>query len=155
MLSVCAIGARFSSDPRLASVGGGTEAPGSGYFMMAVKVFSSIYAPCTIFDLQASAVATIWLAGNSSPVLAWAGAGYAGEFFRVSSDESSSHLLSVRCLSARKAIDVGAHCERRLRWSLSPLEDQLRKRALHVLIIMDRSFSFPCGSILTSHESTA
>lgn len=40
-------------------------------------------------------------------------------------------------VSVRRLIDAGAHIEQRERWTASPLEDQLRKRAVFALLAFD------------------
>lgn len=52
----------------------------------------------------------------------------------------------------RRVIDVGAHRENRSRWNASPLEDQLRKRAIYVLYGLDRQVSATLGRPLALQD---
>lgn len=54
--------------------------------------------------------------------------------------------------AVRRAIDAGAHRENRTRWSASPVENQLRKRAFHMLCSLDFFISSSLGRPTAVHE---
>ena len=51
--------------------------------------------------------------------------------------EVEAQVLTALQRKVRRVIDAGAHAELRERWTLSPLEDQLRKRAVFALLAID------------------
>lgn len=123
---VFALGARFISDSRIPVTPyspdldhriHSTGARGFPYFKAAHTSTASNLVPATLFDIQASVLSITYLTGSSSPIVAWNQIGW----------------------SIRRAVDVGVHSETRVRWSTSPLEDQLRKRSFHILVANDRA----------------
>lgn len=86
---------------------GAQQSRGFDFFKSGSNSGSLSLSSSTLYDLQSSALSIIWLCGAASPISAWAAVGF----------------------SIRRAVDVGAHREVRSRWSRSPLDDQLRKRA--------------------------
>ncbi|GAA6051492.1 hypothetical protein JCM3770_004560 [Rhodotorula araucariae] len=129
--SVCAIGARFVDDPRLdpplEPVANNANqlrtARGYSYFWTAVVAEKDPFTPATLYDLQAGVLQVFWLMGATGFITTWTFVGFA----------------------VRRAVDVGAHREARTRWTLSPLQDQLRKRSFHMLCSFDRYISAALG----------
>jgi len=81
------------------------------------------FRPASLFDLQAAVLQVLWLTASTGFVTAWTFIGFA----------------------VRRAVDVGAHREARTRWTNSPMQDQLRKRAFHCLCLHDRFISSALG----------
>ncbi|BGP46623.1 Gypsy retrotransposon integrase-like protein 1 [Rhodotorula kratochvilovae] len=129
--SVCAIGARFVDDPRLDppvepvadDANQLRTARGYSYFWTAVIAEKDPFTPATLYDLQAGVLQVFWLMGATGFITTWTFVGFA----------------------VRRAVDVGAHREARTRWTLSPLQDQLRKRSFHMLCSFDRYISAALG----------
>ncbi|GAA5910866.1 hypothetical protein JCM8208_001017, partial [Rhodotorula glutinis] len=81
------------------------------------------FRPASLWDLQAAVLQILWLTASTGFVTAWTFIGFA----------------------VRRAVDVGAHREARTRWTNSPMQDQLRKRAFHCLCLHDRFISSALG----------
>ncbi|KAH8915926.1 hypothetical protein BT69DRAFT_1303281 [Atractiella rhizophila] len=134
--AVFAIGSRFSNDPRIypANV---PESPypkehtrGLDYFNACVKSVTPFCLAATLEDLQALNLSIVFLVASASPITAWGGLGFA----------------------VRRAQDVGAHRRLNARWNVTPLEDQLRKRAWWSLYAFDRLLSASLGRPLAAHD---
>ncbi|GAA5856299.1 hypothetical protein JCM9279_006413 [Rhodotorula babjevae] len=129
--SVLAMGARFVDDPRLdASLGPAAEganelhhARGYSFFWASLSASRDPFCPASLWDLQAAVLQILWLTASTGFVTAWTFIGFA----------------------VRRAVDVGAHREARTRWTNSPMQDQLRKRAFHCLCLHDRFISSALG----------
>ncbi|KAJ7890502.1 fungal-specific transcription factor domain-containing protein [Mycena olivaceomarginata] len=126
-LLVCAIGARFSSDPRVLLDGNdNVHSCGWRWFQQLQPMRDPLGASPCLYDLQFSALLVIFLHGTSCPHASWTG-------------------VSV---GIRMAQDVGAHRRKEAthQWTA---EDELWKRAFWVLIYLDRtmsnSFGRPCA----------
>ncbi|SCV74090.1 BQ2448_6522 [Microbotryum intermedium] len=134
---ICALGSRWVEDRRVDKIiantsdsSGKNAAPcickGLNWYRSAVgEEFSSVAAviPATLFDIQASVLGIFFQMGAMTLVPVWSSIGNA----------------------LQKAVDVGCHRETRTRWTSSPLEDQLRKRAFHTLYSLDRAISTNLG----------
>lgn len=118
---------------------GAQQSRGFDFFKSGSNSGSLSLTSSTLYDLQSSALSIIWLCGAASPISAWAAVGF----------------------SIRRAVDVGAHREVRGRWSRSPLDDQLRKRAcqfaLCVLFLELTPFSqsLHCTDSIVRHSTSA
>ncbi|GBE88069.1 predicted protein [Sparassis crispa] len=124
VLLVCAIGARFSSDPRvfLADYKDETHSAGWKWFQQVQMIRKSLLAPPRLYDLQIYALAAIFLQGTSAPQACWT-------------------MIGV---GIRLAQDVGAH--RRKVYNPTPtVDEELWKRAFWVLVSMDRTISMNLG----------
>ncbi|GAA5925767.1 hypothetical protein JCM3775_001495 [Rhodotorula graminis] len=131
--SVLAMGARFVDDPRLdtglgtaAADGANNEmhhARGYSFFWASLSASRDPFRPASLWDLQAAVLQILWLTASTGFVTAWTFIGFA----------------------VRRAVDVGAHREARTRWTNSPMQDQLRKRAFHCLCLHDRFISSALG----------
>ncbi|KAM0754760.1 hypothetical protein T439DRAFT_321802 [Meredithblackwellia eburnea MCA 4105] len=138
VLAVFALGARFIDDPRLPTspmIEGADpktqgHAKGFSFFHAASGEIASHLVTPTLFDIQGSVLCVVWCLGATSPLIAWQRVGFA----------------------VRRAVDVGCHSETRTRWSSSPLEDQLRKRAFHALLSFDRCISAQLGRPLAMQD---
>jgi hypothetical protein len=163
-----AIGSRFVDDrrldpalpPHIAFTVDPAEVQASrGYAFYAASKAAATPAliTCTIFDLLATCFNLLWLLGSAGSTTAWVEVGGASK-----SPSSPSFLLSpADCFpfyalrdsfillhsflhflpAVRRAIDAGVHREKRKRWTNSPLQDQLRKRAFCTLLSFDRTIS--------------
>ncbi|KAK4049503.1 protein phosphatase regulatory subunit Sds22 [Microbotryomycetes sp. JL221] len=114
-----AISARMSTDPRLT----GVFASGALYCASCLDVAPHVPRPPSLFYLQASMLGITYLLGSEQSTRAWVATGIAQRHF----------------------IDVGAHFETSPTWKASPLVDQLRKRAFHALLSLDRQLSMGIG----------
>jgi len=124
VLLVCAIGARFSDDPRvyLANHPGNPLSSGWGWFKQVQMIRKSLLAPPGLYDLQIYCLTAIFLQGSSAPQACW----------------------TVIGVGIRMAQDVGAH--RKKVYAATPtVEEELWKRAFWVLVSMDRSVSSNLG----------
>ncbi|KAM0755080.1 hypothetical protein T439DRAFT_322136 [Meredithblackwellia eburnea MCA 4105] len=144
LFSVFALGARFTEDSRLAvpetsNVDPNLEycksqAKGYNFFQVAASEASSHWvAPAAIYDIQGAVLGTLWCVGAMTPVVCW-------------------HWVG---LVLRQAVEVGVHSEHRHRWKVSPLQDQLRKRAFFTLSALDHRLSVLTGRplALQDHDS--
>ncbi|SCZ99151.1 BZ3500_MvSof-1268-A1-R1_Chr3-1g05841 [Microbotryum saponariae] len=134
---ICALGSRWVEDRRIDKIIANTSdssgknaepciCKGLNWYRAAVgEDFSSVAAviPATLFDVQASVLGIFYQMGSMTLVPVWSSIGNA----------------------LQKAVDVGCHRETRTRWTSSPLEDQLRKRAFHTLYSLDRAISTNLG----------
>ncbi|KDE06017.1 hypothetical protein MVLG_03699 [Microbotryum lychnidis-dioicae p1A1 Lamole] len=133
---VCALGARVVIDPRLPGVtspshpDGAAYARGYEFYKASVGSAPSTLGSASLEDLQTSVLTSIWYMGSTSPISAWACVGF----------------------TLRRAIDVGCHRERRRLWNGRPMIDQLRKRAFHELVGIDRLVSTVLGRPLAIHN---
>ncbi|KAM0753042.1 hypothetical protein T439DRAFT_188455 [Meredithblackwellia eburnea MCA 4105] len=138
VLAIFALGARFVTDSRLpthpiietAIPRVQRHAAGYAYHQASWGQQSPTQASATLFDLQSLVLGVIWISGAASTFLLWQSVGTA----------------------IRRLIDVGAHVEERERWNESPLEDQLRKRAAHFLLTIDRKISTQLGRPLALQD---
>ncbi|THH13554.1 hypothetical protein EW146_g6678 [Bondarzewia mesenterica] len=122
VLLVCAVGAKYSNDPRVLLEGT------NDWYSAGYKWFSQVevaprlgQAPPSLYDLQMHAVAVMYLYGSPTQAC-WITAG----------------------VGVRLAIDAGAHRKRMYKANLT-VEDELWKRAFWVLLTMDVMMSFAFG----------
>lgn len=122
-LLVCAIGSRFSSDPRVL-LDGTDKLHSSGWrwFRQLQPMRDPLGPPPCLYDLQVSALSVIFLHFTSAPQSCW----------------------TLVAIGIRMAQDVGAHRRKESthHWTA---EDELGKRAFWVLIFLDRMLSADCG----------
>lgn len=136
--AVCAVGARYVDDPRLlpppsvaaAFPGQARLASGFAFFSAAIATSTTPFAAPGLADIQTSILLVAWLLGATSILTSWTIIGFA----------------------VRRAIDAGAHRENRTRWSASPVQNQLRKRAFHLLCSLDFFISSSLGRPTAVHE---
>ncbi|KAJ7143999.1 fungal-specific transcription factor domain-containing protein [Mycena epipterygia] len=133
LLLVCAVGSRWSDDPRVVP-GSGTEGVGTaktgtghlacgwGWFDQVPLVGKHLFGQATLYDLQYYCLAVLFLEGSSAPQACWT-------------------LIGV---GLRLAQDVGAH-RRDARVEHPSVERELWKRAFWVLVYMDRTLSAAMG----------
>ncbi|PPQ70674.1 hypothetical protein CVT26_014613 [Gymnopilus dilepis] len=122
-LLVCAVGSRYSKDPRvrLDDVDSWHSA-GWKWFNQVQMVRRSIMAPPTLYDLQRYCLSVQFLQGSSAPQSCWTLVG----------------------IGLRLAQDVGAH-RRKVNNHTMTAEDEMWKRAFWVLVCMDRMVSSSLG----------
>ncbi|THH00007.1 hypothetical protein EW026_g2467 [Hermanssonia centrifuga] len=107
VLLVCALGARFSNDPRVLLEGiKDQHSAGWKWFHQAHWVRRSLLVPPRLSDLQIASLSAIFLHGSSTPQLSWNEIG----------------------MGIRLAQDVGAH-RRKVYGSVLTVEEELWKRA--------------------------
>lgn len=135
--AVCALGARFTDDPRVfptippgEAELHGKQAAGSTFFLGAMRSATPWVMAATLYDLQTLPLTVLYLCGAATPIAAWAGIGHA----------------------IRRAQDVGAHRRVSVKWNADPLQDELRKRAWFAMIILDRELSSGLGRPLAVSE---
>ncbi|KAJ7833497.1 fungal-specific transcription factor domain-containing protein [Mycena leptocephala] len=127
---VCAIGARFSSDPRVLLDGtDNLHSSGWRWFEQLQLMRNPLGPPPCLYDLQFSALSVIFLHGTSAPQACWT-------------------LVSI---GIRMAQDVGAHRRKEAthQWTA---EDELGKRAVWVLVFLDRVLSAHLGRPCTIQD---
>ncbi|EGO24230.1 hypothetical protein SERLADRAFT_437842 [Serpula lacrymans var. lacrymans S7.9] len=122
-LVVCAVGSRWSDDPRVFLEGTTSEhSCGWKYFEQVQMVRKTLLGPPCLFDLQVYCLSVIFLQGSSAPQACW----------------------TIVGIGVRLAQDVGAH--RRSVYNPKPtMEDELWKRAFWVLVSLDRTISSTLG----------
>ncbi|KAJ7180692.1 fungal-specific transcription factor domain-containing protein [Mycena filopes] len=121
-LVVCAIGSRFSSDPRVLLDGADKYSSGWRWFEQLQLMRDLLGPPPCLYDIQFNALSVIFLQRSSAPQACWT-------------------LVSI---GIRMAQDVGAH-RRKATSHQSTSEDELWKRAFWVLVVLDRTLSVHCG----------
>ncbi|GAA5954165.1 hypothetical protein JCM21900_006949 [Sporobolomyces salmonicolor] len=136
---VCALGSRIVDDPRIDDTSSPLPARspdeagtsrGWTYFRAAFAAQGSPLLTADLFAVQTSVLSTMWMLGAGGWVVAWTLVGFA----------------------IRRAVDVGVHCEARARWTATPMQDQLRKRAFCMLTAMDYYVSMTLGRPFALHE---
>ncbi|KAJ3505766.1 hypothetical protein NLJ89_g7247 [Agrocybe chaxingu] len=122
-LLVCAVGSRFSADPRVRLDGiESYHSCGWKWFDQVQVVKKSLLSPPSLYDLQFYCLSVQFLQGSSAPQSCWTMVG----------------------IGIRLAQDVGAH-RRKIHTRPVTAEDELWKRAFWVLVCMDRSVSASLG----------
>ncbi|KAJ6591569.1 fungal-specific transcription factor domain-containing protein, partial [Mycena vulgaris] len=123
LLLVCAIGSRFSSDPRVLLDGtDNLHSCGWRWFEQLQLMRDPLGPPPCLYDLQFNALSVLFLHGTSAPQACWT-------------------LVSI---GIRMAQDVGAHRRKEPTHIWTP-EDELWKRAFWVLVFLDRMLSCHYG----------
>ncbi|KAF8150167.1 fungal-specific transcription factor domain-containing protein [Crassisporium funariophilum] len=122
-LLVCAVGARFSDDPRARLDGVDSHhSCGWKWFDQVQMVRKSLLAPPSLYDLQFYCLSVQFLQGSSAPQSCWTMVG----------------------IGIRLAQDVGAH-RRKVHTHTLTVEDELWKRAFWVMVCIDRMVSAALG----------
>ncbi|KAF8834771.1 hypothetical protein BDN67DRAFT_914233 [Paxillus ammoniavirescens] len=122
-LLVCAVGSRFSDDPRVFLEGVNSEhSAGWKYFQQVQMVRKTLLGPPCLEDLQVYCLSVMFLQGTSAPQACWTMVG----------------------IGIRLAQDVGAHRRKAYSSKLS-VEGELWKRAFWVLVTLDRQMSSSLG----------
>ncbi|KAF8972347.1 fungal-specific transcription factor domain-containing protein [Flammula alnicola] len=122
-LLVCAVGARYSDDPRVKLEGYDSyHSCGWKWFGQVQAVRRSMLTPPTLFDIQLYCLSAQFLQGSSAPQSCW----------------------TIVGIGIRLAQDVGAH-RRKLHTHTLTAEDELWKRAFWVLVCLDRMMSSCLG----------
>ncbi|KAF8896036.1 fungal-specific transcription factor domain-containing protein [Infundibulicybe gibba] len=123
LLLICAVSARFSSDPRvlLEDDTDSFRSAGWKWFNQVHMVKNALLTPPTVYDLQFYCLSVQFLQGTSAPQACWTMVG----------------------VGIRLAQDIGAHRRR----AIGPptAEYELWKRAFWVLLLLDRSTSALLG----------
>ncbi|KAH6906748.1 fungal-specific transcription factor domain-containing protein [Coprinopsis sp. MPI-PUGE-AT-0042] len=121
LLLVCAIGSRFSTDPRV-YINGDDSSAGWKYISQIPLTSSISFVQTNLYDLQRYALAAMYFQGTSMNQTAWSLAG----------------------LGLRLAQDSGLHRRQGIRGRPTK-EMELRKRAFWCLVAMDRTMSLLLG----------
>ncbi|KAH7926384.1 hypothetical protein BV22DRAFT_1063146 [Leucogyrophana mollusca] len=122
-LLVCAVGARFSDDPRVFLEGHNSQhSAGWKYFEQVQMVRKTLLGPPCLEDLQVYCLSVLFLQGTSAPQACW----------------------TIVGIGIRLAQDVGAH-RRQVYSSVLTVDDELWKRAFWVLVTLDRLMSSSLG----------
>ncbi|KAJ7475062.1 fungal-specific transcription factor domain-containing protein [Mycena latifolia] len=132
VLLVCAVGARYSSDPRVSIPDtAAAETAGWPYFDQVELSGHLVRAHPTLYDLQSYCLAAEFLDGTSSPRTCWTLVGF----------------------GMRLGQDMGAHRFKMLRSGIT-FEQELEKRASWVLFLFDAQISTALGRCiaLQSHD---
>ncbi|KII90618.1 hypothetical protein PLICRDRAFT_39194 [Plicaturopsis crispa FD-325 SS-3] len=130
VLLVCALGSKFSSDPRvLLENTNDLSSAGWRWFNQVQSMRKSIFLAPRIYDLQLFILCILFLQGTSAPQAGWV---LIGIGIRVAED-----MGAHRCQSPSKRLTV---------------EDELRKRAFWVLVCLDRNASVTLGRPCVVHD---
>ncbi|KIP05402.1 hypothetical protein PHLGIDRAFT_60579, partial [Phlebiopsis gigantea 11061_1 CR5-6] len=131
VLLVCAMGARWSEDPRVILPGTNSgHSAGWEWFRQVQWVRRSLLSPPRLYDLQISALTAMFLHGSSTPQSSW----------------------TVIGTGIRLAQDVGAHRRKVYNSNKRTVEDELWKRAFWVLVAIDRFISSALGRPCAIHD---
>ncbi|KAI0080942.1 hypothetical protein K474DRAFT_1768943 [Panus rudis PR-1116 ss-1] len=123
LLLVCALGARFSTDPRVFLEGTDSmHSRGWKYFHQVTLVPKSLLHNPSLYDLQLCALACLYLQGTSMPQACWLIVG----------------------IGIRMAIDVGAH-RRKAYGKVSSVDAELWRRVFWLLVYGDRTMCMVMG----------
>ncbi|KAI0080946.1 hypothetical protein K474DRAFT_1588813 [Panus rudis PR-1116 ss-1] len=130
VLLVCAVGSKWSDDPRV-FLGGSdsTHSCGWHYFRQVQLVRKSLISPPRLYDLQINVLTIFYLSSTSTPQSSW----------------------TVIGVGLRMAQDVGAH-RRKVYGAVYTVEDELWKRAFWILLCLDRGMSMALGRSCAMHE---
>ncbi|CAA7269968.1 unnamed protein product [Cyclocybe aegerita] len=127
-LLVCAVGSRFSNDPRVLLDGFESyHSAGWKWFTQVETGKTSFISLPSLYDLQLYCLTVIFLQSSSAPQPVWTLVG----------------------IALRLAQDIGVH---RRKSSVPTVEDELWKRAFWVLISIDRLISTALGRPLSVQE---
>ncbi|KAJ6514822.1 fungal-specific transcription factor domain-containing protein [Mycena vitilis] len=126
LLLICALGARYSDDPRVHLLNASFGPVGSQWFD---QVKLKLCEQPTLYDLQTFCLAIEYLDRTSGPRACWALTGSA----------------------IRLALDIGAHKQKIQTGPITP-EEELEKRAFCILLLFDVQFSAALGRALAIHE---
>ncbi|KAJ6590353.1 fungal-specific transcription factor domain-containing protein [Mycena sp. CBHHK59/15] len=123
LLLVCAVGARYSEDPRVSlSAGQLHETAGWKWFNQVELCGHSIHQKPNLYDLQCYCLSAQFLVRTSSPRSCWNLVGF----------------------GVRLAQDMGAH-RRKIRMPAVTIEEELEKRACWILLLFDAFMSNALG----------
>ncbi|THG99013.1 hypothetical protein EW026_g3253 [Hermanssonia centrifuga] len=129
-LKLCALGSRFSNDPRVLLDGIEDEhSAGWKWFRLVHWTRRSLLAAPRLYDLQIACLTAIFLNGSSTPQASW----------------------TVIGVGIRLAQDVGAH-RRKVYNPVRTVEEELWKRAFWVLVYLDRFNSSALGRPCAIHD---
>ncbi|KAJ6458335.1 fungal-specific transcription factor domain-containing protein [Mycena vitilis] len=126
LLLVCALGARYSDDPRVHLLNASFGPVGSQWFD---QVHLKLCEQPTLYDLQTFCLTIEYLDRTSAPRACWALTGSA----------------------IRLSLDIGAHKQKIRTGSITP-EEELEKRAFCILALFDVQFSAALGRALAIQE---
>ncbi|TFK53572.1 hypothetical protein OE88DRAFT_1676793 [Heliocybe sulcata] len=129
LLAVCAIGSRFSDDPRVYSEPDTPQSAGWQYYNQVHKIRRSLVAPPCLYDIQVWPLLTFFLLGSSSPHAVW----------------------GIIGIGLRIAQDVGAN-RRRFYGDQMTVETEMWKRAFWVLVTAERGISAALGRPTTIQD---
>ncbi|KAF9264065.1 hypothetical protein L218DRAFT_900741 [Marasmius fiardii PR-910] len=118
VLLVCALGSRYSDDPRVLSAPGHYLSSGWKWYEQAQTFRRSSFDPSSLYELQYHCLVTLYVHAATSITAAWTSVGSGIRF----------------------AIELGAHRRKPDGHKLT-IEDELKRRAFWVLVILDRSIS--------------
>ncbi|KAF9463753.1 fungal-specific transcription factor domain-containing protein [Collybia nuda] len=130
LLLVCAVGSRYSNDPRvLLEDSTSWHSCGWKWFSQVPMVKEAPTRPASLYEIQYYCLVGQYLHASSVPQACW----------------------TVVGIGIRAAQDVGAH-RRKTSRGITAHEDELWKRAFWVLVCMDRLFSSSCGRPCSIHD---
>ncbi|KAI0337248.1 hypothetical protein BDW22DRAFT_1364333 [Trametopsis cervina] len=130
ILLVCALGSRFSEDPRVLLPGSNSQhSAGWEWFRQVQWVRRSLLSPPRVCDLQIAALTALFLHGSATPQASW----------------------TVIGVGIRMAQDVGIHRKKTYtaKWSV---EEELWRRAFWCLLAYDRFISAALGRPCAIHD---
>ncbi|KZT29634.1 hypothetical protein NEOLEDRAFT_1055289 [Neolentinus lepideus HHB14362 ss-1] len=123
LLLICALGSRWSDDPRVIIDGSDSFQSAGWKWFNQVKIVRKPYSvPPSLFEVQTYALTAMFLQYSSTPQACW----------------------TIVGIGLREAQDVGAHRAKVYNSRLTK-EDELWKRAFWVLVTLDRVYSSALG----------
>ncbi|OSD00133.1 hypothetical protein PYCCODRAFT_1437689 [Trametes coccinea BRFM310] len=130
VLLACALGSRYSHDPRVLLDGTDSwRSAGWKWYQKVEDMHKSPLAPVQLYDVQICALMTMYIQGTTSPQTTWV-------------------LIGI---GIRKALDVGAH--RKSMYKTQPtIEDELWRRAFWTLMFLEIWSSYGLGRPPCIHE---
>ncbi|KAK0455542.1 fungal-specific transcription factor domain-containing protein [Desarmillaria tabescens] len=128
VLLVCAVGSRYSDDPRVRADDSDTESKtrhlnGWKWFIQVHRVHMSLLRPPNLYDLQKCALSVFYVQGCAAPHTSWTLVG----------------------TGIRMAQDLGAHRRHSRPGQPRNAEEELLKRAFWVIVSLDRLISLALG----------
>ncbi|KAJ6541639.1 fungal-specific transcription factor domain-containing protein [Mycena capillaripes] len=124
VLAVCALGAKYSDDPRVFLEGSNSEhSAGWKWFRQVRPIPSSFFASPSLYEIQIICLSILYLASASMPEQCWT-------------------LVGV---GLRMAYDVGAHRRIRTNHAEDIVEAELYKRVFWILLCSDMLVSLQLG----------
>lgn len=147
VLLVCALGARWSEDPRVILPGTNSgHSAGWEWFRQVQWVRRSLLSPPRLYDLQICCVRAIF-----ARVCVYANAHQLTAIFLHGSSTPQSSWTVIGT-GIRLAQDVGAHRRKVYNHNKRTVEDELWKRAFWVLVCLDRFISSALGRPCAIHD---
>lgn len=132
VLLVCALGSRFSNDPRVVLEGSNTpySAGHKWYRQVEAVQNTSLTSTMTLHEMQMNCLLLMYSQWTGKPQTCW------------------NHIGLVM----RRAQDIGIHRKSRYRGIVNPVEEEQWKRAFWILVVQDRHMCSALGRPLAIYD---